>query len=67
MIKKAFIRRARMTGVSKRNRTPKGNIYFNQKWLGKKVAVVIYRDYIDTRREIKRLTTIIKNLKRVIK
>jgi len=67
MIKRTTVRRARMTGYQKKNRRVKGNIYLNRKWVGKRVAIVLYQDLLQMNREIRTLKRVIALIKRLTK
>lgn len=71
MIQKATVRRARMTGYQKKNRSTKGNIYLKKEWIGKHIMVMEHKEYSDLRFEAKatkfrkQIAKLIKRLERI--
>ena len=67
MIKKATVRRARMTGYQKKNRKVKGDVFLNKEWIGKRVIVVSLYEYVDFKKALRNALTRLKQIQRLSK
>lgn len=67
MIQKSYVKRARVTGLPKNQRRVKGSVYLPKTWLGKKVVVLTYDEYLFLKRSLKSAKYQITQIQRVVK
>lgn len=63
----ATVRRARVQGYRGKQRLPKGNVYLNKIWLGSKVVILLRKEFLEMKRELRGLRVRAKVARRMFK